>query len=460
MRKSASSQTTHAPVRAPVGPPGNIVFGNLRELQRDPLGFFMSVHKQYGDIVRYRIATLTTFLVVHPDYVKRVLQDNHTNYTKDVLDYKVLKWIVEEGVLLSDHALWLRQRRLMQPAFHRQRIAGLGAMMAQCAHELAESWEAAGTAGQVFDINAEMTRVTMRIVGLALFSLDVGDAVETVGRTFTALDKELIRRFRTGLFLPPVLPTPRDRAFQANRRELDGVVNTIIAQRRASGDDKHDLLGMLLSARDEDTGEGMNDDQLRAEVKTLLLAGHETTANALTWVWYLVSQHPEVEAKLHAELAAVLGGRLPGVEDLPRLTYTRMVIEEALRLYPPAWIVARKAQQGDTFGEYQVPPGSSILISTYVTHRHAEFWDDPERFDPERFSPERSEKRHRYAYFPFGGGPRQCIGNTFALMEAQLILATIAQRYRLRLVPGHVVEPNPLITLQPKHGLKMFVDRR
>lgn len=447
--------------RAPAVPHSNPLLGNLRELQQNALTFLLRAHAEHGDVVRYRLGIFLSYLAVHPDYVKRVLQDNHTNYTKDVIDYKVLGWIVENGVLLSDGPLWLRQRRLMQPAFHRQRIAALGAMMSEVAGELAEAWAPSAAAGAVIDVVHAMTTLTMRVVGRALFSADVGPAVETVGRSFNAMDAELIRRFRSGLIIPPVLPTPRDRAFRAHRKALDGVVDTIIQGRRSSGEREDDLLQMLLEARDEESGEGMTDDQLRAEVKTLLLAGHETTANALTWTWYLLSQYPEVETKLHAELDAVLAGRLPTIDDLPRLVYTRMVFDETLRLYPPAWIVARRAIEGDTLGPYEVEPGAAIILSTYVTHRHREFWEEPERFDPERFRPGRAEKQHRYAYFPFGGGPRQCIGNTFAQMEATLILAALTQRYKLRLPPGHPpVEPLALITLQPRNGLRMVIEPR
>ncbi len=447
--------------RAPAVPHNSPLLGNLRALQRDALSFLLGAHRDHGDVVRYRLALFPSYLVVHPDHVKRVLQDNHANYTKDVIDYKVLGWIVEQGVLLTDGPLWLRQRRLMQPAFHRQRIAALGAMMAEIAGDLAESWAPSAAAGAVLDVAHAMTAVTMRVVGRALFTIDVGAAIDTVSHSFSAMDGELIRRFRSGLIIPPVLPTARDRTFRASRKALDGVVDGIIQSRRSAGAREDDLLQMLLEARDEETGEGMSNDQLRAEVKTLLLAGHETTANALTWAWYLLSQHSEAEARLHTELDEVLGGRLPGLDDLPRLIYTRMVFDEALRLYPPAWIVARRAVKGDTLGPYEVEPGASIVISTYVTHRHREFWEEPERFDPERFRPGRAEKLHRYAYFPFGGGPRQCIGNTFAQMEATLILATLAQRYRLRLAPGHPpVEPLALITLQPRHGLRMIVDPR
>lgn len=444
--------------QAPPGPKGHPILGSMREIQRDPLGALLRTQRMYGDVARYRIAWFRSHLLSHPDYVKRVLQDNHTNYTKDVLDYKAVGWLVERGVLVADGSLWMRQRRLMQPAFHRDRIAGMGAMMARFAGELADRWKPAAKAGTPLEIDKEMTGLTMRIVGHALFSLDMGPAVERVERTFSVINRILVKRFRSGLFFAPVLPTRDDRLFRENRRELDAVVDEIIAERRRAGGDRGDLLSILLAARDEETGESMDDNQLRAEVKTLLLAGHETTANGLSWTLYLLSQNPDVAVRLQAELDAVLGGRLPAVEDLPRLPCTRMVIDEALRLYPPAWIVARRATAAEQFGEYEVPAGGAVVVSPWVTHRHPEFWDDPERFDPSRFDPVKAERHHRYAYFPFGGGPRQCIGNTFALMEAQLILAAVMQRYRLRLAPGQTVEPEALVTLRPKRGLRMFVE--
>jgi cytochrome P450 len=300
----------------------------------------------------------------------------------------------------------------------------------------------------------------MRIAGQTLFSMEVGEEVERVERTFTITNQVLVRRFRRGEFFPPILPTGDDRLFRKNRRELDSVMDGIIAERRRNPGDRGDLLSMLLAAKDEETGEQMNDNQLRSEVKTLLLAGHETTSNALCWTLYLLSQNPGAEAELHRELDSVLGGRLPSIEDLPHLPYLRMVIDESLRVYPPAWLVARRAKEPDTFGDYTLPAGSAIVLSPYITHRHPDFWDDPERFDPTRFDPARAESRHRYAYFPFGGGPRQCIGNSFALMEAQLVLATLAQRYRLRMLAGHRVEPEPLVTLRPRGGLPMTVEAR
>ncbi|MEO8662830.1 MAG: cytochrome P450, partial [Bryobacteraceae bacterium] len=369
-------------------------------------------------------------------------------------------WVVERGVLTADGALWLRQRRLMQPAFHRDRIAAMGDTMAGFAADLADRWETLARQGSPVDLVREMTGLTMRIVGQALFSLDMGPAVETVERTFDAVNKILIRRFRSGQFYPPVLPTRDDRLFRKNRRELDAVVNGIIAERHKNAGGFNDLLSMLLSARDEETGESMDDNQLRAEVKTLLLAGHETTSNALSWTFYLLSQNPAQAATLYEELDRVLAGRTATVGDLPLLPYTRMVLDESMRLYPPAWLIARRAINADTFGGYTVPAGGAVVISSYLTHRHPEFWDEPERFDPTRFQPGAAERRHRYAYFPFGGGPRQCIGNNFALMEAQLILATLAARFHVRLVEGAKVVPEALVTLRPKGGLPMILERR
>ncbi|MDP3767798.1 MAG: cytochrome P450, partial [Dehalococcoidia bacterium] len=255
-------------------------------------------------------------------------------------------------------------------------------------------------------------------------------------------------------------PTPTNLRFRRAMRTLDDIVYGMIEARRNNGADKDDLLSMLLEARDEETGEGMSDKQLRDEVFTMFTAGHETTAAALAWTWYLLSQHPEAEGRLHNELGSVLSGRTPGLDDLQRLPYTRMVIEETLRLYPPVWSIGRMALREDTVLGYRIPAKGQVLLSSYVTHRHPEFWDEPERFDPERFAPERAASRPRYAYFPFGGGPRQCIGNEFAMMEAQLALATLAQRYRLRLVPGQVVEPEPAVTLRPRHGVMVTVEAR
>jgi cytochrome P450 len=308
-----------------------------------------------------------------------------------------------------------------------------------------------------------MMRLTQRTAGLAFFNLDLNNEADTVGRTFTML-LALLLKYSFFPFPPLWVPTPRNRRLQAGLETLNKVVYGIIAERRKRashpGMDTGDLLSMLLAARDEETGEGMSDQQLRDEVMTLLIAGYETTSVALSWTWYLLSQHPNVEQRLHAELDRVLGGQVPTVDSLDKLPYTRMVIQEAMRLYPPAFGLTRRAIAEDEIGSYRIEANSIIFVSQYCTHRHPAFWEEPEVFDPERFTPERSAGRPRFAYFPFGGGPRQCIGNNFAIMEAQLVLATIAQRYYLRLVPGHPVEPQVLVTMRPRYGLPMTLHPR
>jgi len=307
--------------------------------------------------------------------------------------------------------------------------------------------------GEPFDITSEMTRLTLRIVAKALFSTDVSDAEETIGAALTEVNRQLGEFSLLDLFW--MVPTPRKHRFRAAVRALDAVVNRIIEERRRAHYRADDLLTMLLDATDEDTHERMSPSQVRDEVMTLLLAGHETTANALAWTCYLLSQNPGAEGRLRGEVEGVLGDRGANALDLPALRYTRMVVEESMRLFPPAWAISRNTIAEDEIAGYQIPPGTNILISSYITHRHPAFWDNPERFDPERFLPGRSESRPHFAYLPFGGGPRICIGNGFAMAEAQLVLATIVQRYRLRLVPNRPVELHPLITLRPRRGIWM-----
>jgi cytochrome P450 len=304
-----------------------------------------------------------------------------------------------------------------------------------------------------------MMRLTLRIIGQALFTVDLDDESDTVGQAFTTV-LTLLGSYLYLPFPPLSVPTPRNQRMKASIRTLNAVVHRMITQRRQRQVEREDLLSMLLAAQDQETGEGMSDQQVRDEVLTLLFAGHETTANAFTWAWYLLSQHPAVERRLHAELDEVLGNQVPSIEHLSRLPYTRMVIEETLRLYPPGAMLMRHAIAADVIGGYTIPAGSLVFLSPYVTHRHSDYWDEPEVFNPERFTPERVAAHHRYAYFPFGGGPHLCIGNHFAMMEAQLVLATIAQRYRLHLVPGQRVEPQVVTTIRPRDGLQMTLQRR
>jgi cytochrome P450 len=448
-------QTVNRPTSNKVPPhlSSHSLLGVASPMHHDPLGFLLATG-QLGDVVGMRFVFSPAYVIYHPDDVKHVLQENHFNYNKDLFTYHVLQPVVGTGLLTNDGDSWLHQRRLLQPAFHRKRLTAYATQMTEATEAMLNGWHEHEQAARPLDVSEEMMRLTLGIVGQALFSLDLSQETSRVGEAVTTLVK-LLGDYVYAPFPPISIPTPRNRHMQAAIHELDTVVAGIIKQRRVEDTDTGDLLSMLLSARDEDTGEGMTDQQARDEVMTLLIAGHETTANALSWTWYLLSQHPAVESKLHAELATVLGGKPPTVDQLAELPYTSMVLQEALRLYPPAWILSRKALADDELGGFFIPQGSMVIISPYATHRHPAYWEDPEVFDPERFTPERVAARHHYAYYPFGGGPRLCIGSNFAMMEAQLVLATIAQRYRLILTPGYPVVPEAKITLRPRYGMHM-----
>lgn len=454
--------TSHpAMPRTAPGPEGHVLWGSTLDLQRDPLQFLTSSLHKYGDIVRLRfIGNVACHLFNHPDAVEHVLRANFQNYPKGNFALKITRLVTGEGLAASDDEDWLIKRRVLQPAFHRPRLAQLATVMSSAAEAMATDWSRLADTGEPYDIAAEMMRVTLRIVGEALFGIDISQAEDQIGQAMTAVVSYSGYRLTHPLALPEAFPTARNLQYRRAVQTLDRVVLDIIQQRRLTGAEHTDLLSMLMQTRDEETGEGMTPEQLRAEVKTLMISGHETTAVALSWTWYLLSQHPEVEANLWAELSAVLGGRTPTFADLPNLPYTKMVLEEAIRLRPPAWITVRTARNDDTFNGFHIPAGSLIGLSPYVVHRHPAFWEQPETFDPERFSPQRSAGRHKYAYIAFSGGPRLCIGSAFAMMEAQLVLATLAQHYRLELKPGHRVVPELGATMRPRGGLPMLLHTR
>lgn len=446
----------------PPGPNPPWPFGIIRQFQERPLAKLEELTTQYGDAVRFRaIMHFYGYIFCHPDHNKHILQDNNKNYTKlPHPSLLLLTPVIGHGLLTSDGDFWRRQRRLAQPAFHRQRIADFAQTMTEATGVMLDKWQD----GQMLNLAEEMMHLTLEIAGKTLFSIDLTRAADTVGEAFTAVNEEVAALSSTPFAYERLRYVPwwrSSRIIHQNTAVLDNVVQTIIAERRQSGEQKDDLLGMLMAARDEETGEGMDDRQLRDEVMTIMLAGHETTAVALSWVFYLLSQHPAVRTRLEQELADVLGtghtARLPAIADIPQLPYTTMVIEEAMRLYPPAYAIGRFGHEADVIGGYDVPANTIITLSPYLTHRHPAFWEEPLKFDPERFTPERVAERPRYAYLPFGGGPRQCIGNNFAMTEAILLLATIAQRFRAELKPGHQVEMEPLITLRPKGGLPMML---
>lgn len=439
----------------PPGPAGIPLLGSLLETRRDPLHFVLSMACTYGDIAYFSIGPQAGYHLNHPDYIQHVLQSNHTNYNKVNYNFKILKAGLGESLLTSSGEQWLQQRRLIQSAFHSERIARFGSITIEATCEMLEQWRLSARYDQLLDIADEMIHLTLSIVGESLFSVDLDASIDTIAATFARVNEDFAHRFRT-VFVPPFwMPTPRNLAFKRNRSKLDQVVYEIITRRQQSGGPNDDLLGMLLEARDERSGEGMTIRQVRNQVMTFMLAGHETTAALLTWTWYLLATHPAIAQNLTRELDEVLNGRLPSVNDLPALKYTEMVLRESMRLYPPVWFFNRTVIENDEIGGYPIPSGSIVTMSPYTMHRHPAFWQNPEGVDPERFTPKRVKGRHQYVYIPFGGGPRYCIGSTFAMMEAQLILATIAQQYRLVLAPGQQVEPEALLTLRPRYGLKM-----
>ncbi|MBI2755457.1 MAG: cytochrome P450 [Chloroflexi bacterium] len=423
-------------------------------LAADALGTMTAVARERGDFARVRLFTYPGVLVSHPDLIEEVLIAQNRGFVKSLATRR-LRAVLGSGLLTSDGDFWRRQRRLAQPAFHRDRIAAYAAVMVDAAERVAGTWRD----GQQCDVHDEMMRLTLEIVGKTLFSANVGGAAQEIGRAVDDALHFLIRRINSPwVLLPDWVPSPGYGRFIRARRHLDRVVYQMIADHRRQGD-RDDLLSMLLQAQDED-GQPMSDRQVRDEVMTLFLAGHETTAIALSWTWYLLAQHPEVERRLTAELAEVLGGRLPTPADLPSLTYIGHVVAESLRLYPPAWSMGRQATRNLEIGGQPVRKGTVILISQWVLHRDARFFQDPEAFRPERWEDGLAQRLPRFAYFPFGGGPRQCIGNGFALMEATLLLATLAQRYRLALVPGQSIGLDPTITLRPRGGIQMLLHLR
>jgi cytochrome P450 len=439
-----------ATTKLPPAARGLFFVGNAVQLIRDPLGFATRCAREYGDVVRLRFGPVVYYMFNHPDAVEYILRGNHRNFIKD-RGTRLLSSLLGQGLVTSDGELWRRQRRLAQPAFQLDQIQKYSTLMVAYAQRLLGEWRP----GQTRDVHADMMRLTMEIVAQALFSAEVsGEA----GRVARALEE--IMKFWAGpaAIFPWLgkLPTPGNRRNRRASQEVDAIIRGVIARRKAGGPGPDDLLARLLAARDED-GSPMSDQQLRDELVTLFLAGHETTAVALSFCFYLLARHPEVEARLAAELDEVLQGQTPTAAHVPRLRYAEWVVKEAMRLYPPVPSIGREAVDDCEIGGYPVPRGTQITLGQWVVHRDPRWYDDAEAFRPERWDNDLARRLPRGAYFPFGDGPRVCIGNHFAMMEAVLILATVAQRYRLELVPGYTLELLPSITLRPRHGLPMLV---
>ncbi len=422
--------------------------------RRNPLNFLTHLAREYGDIAHFQTGTERVFLLNHPDYIKDVLVTHQANFLN--ARAPLTRSLLGEGLLTSEGDFHRRQRRLSQPAFHRERIAAYARVMVNYGARLRERWQD----NQTLDVSNEMMQLMLGIVGKTLFDTDVEAETEQIGVAM----KEIRELFEMpGLAHSKLLEelplAPAARRFQKARDRLDSIIYRIIAERRRSNTDHGDLISMLLFAQEED-GDRMSDEQVRDEAMTLFLAGHDTTTNALTWAWYLLAQHSDVEAKLYDELDAVLAGRLPSIEDFPRLKYTEMVFAETLRLYPPAWRIGRRVINDYEVGDYLIPAGALVLLSQYVMHRDERYFPDAERFDPERWTAEAREARPPFSYFPFGGGARRCIGEGFARTAGIMLLATLAGAWRMRLSTEHKVEMQPLLTLRPKHGIRMTLQRR
>jgi len=450
----------------PSGPSGHLFLGCLPEFRHDILGFLLDCAKEYGDVVRlpYGLAGIlikgrrdaSAYLLGNPADIKHVLVTNQSNYQR--LWVPAAKQVFGQGLLTSEDPLHLTQRRMMQPSFHQQRIAAYALVMTGKTEQMLKNWQDETTV----DVAEEMKRLTLAIICKTLFDMDLTEEVRNLTEAITVGQHHITLQYRSllALFTPEFLPTRSNRLFQISGEQLNGIIYDMIHKRRERGERSSDLLSMLVNARDEE-GNAMADEQIRDEAMTLFLAGHDTTANALAWTWYLLSQHPEVESRLMTELKDVLAGRTPSFADVSKLVYTGMILSEAMRLYPPAYILVRTAQRDDTLPNgTAIAAGADIFMCQYVVHRNPRYFPDPERFDPERFNPAANQDLPDYAYFPFGGGSRMCIGESFARMEGMLLIAAIAQRFKMTLIPRQTILPEPLVTLRPKHGILMRLTKR
>jgi cytochrome P450 len=442
------------PLGKPPGPIGSPLSGVYRQFRKSPADFLLRTAREYGDVAYFRVGFQKIYLLNRPDLIEEVLVTGQGNFTKSRILQRA-KVLLGEGLLTSEGEFHVRQRKMIQPAFYRDRLTRYASDMVACAESAQAKWRT----GETRDISDEMMRLTLAIVGRTLFAREVNDEAADVGEAMTAIVSTYSSLYSPFSGLIRRLPLPSVRRAHRARKYLDRTIYRMIEERRASGEDHGDLLSMLILASD-DADRRMSDKQVRDEALTLFLAGHETTATALTWTFYLLSQHPDVEARVSNELATVLGDRPPGFDDLQRLAYTEMVLAESMRLYPPAWVIGRMARRHYRLYNFELSPGAICLMSPYVMHRHPQFYPDPEKFDPERFTPEARQARPKFAYFPFGGGPRVCIGERFAWMEGVLVLATVLQNWRMQLAPGQVVEPHPQITLRTRHGVKVALERR
>lgn len=441
------------------GPPPRPVLGNLLELREDPLGFFVGAFREYGDTVRFRWGGTPAVAFFHPDQVQEVLQAKARVLGKRSRGYNRLREAIGNGILNADGEEWVVQRRLMQPAFHAASLRKLAPTMEGACRDLVARFEELANTGEVFDLGAEMMHFTFRVVGETLLGTDVVAEVQRVAEAMPVALGHTVARVYSPVALPLWVPTPGNRRFHAAMGTLRAVVQDVIDRRRAAGRESDDLLSVLVHARDEETGAVMSDENLRDQVLTIFLAGHDTTSHALSWTLYLLAGHAAPARRVGAELAAALGDAPPTADRVADLPVLARTLDEAMRLLPPAWLISRAAAEDVELGGVAVAAGTYVFVSPYVTHRHPEFFENPEGFDPDRFLPEPAGARHRFAYFPFGAGPRVCIGKGFALLEARLALASILQRFRPVLAADARIEPLCEITMKPRFGVPVRLRR-
>lgn len=445
--------------KSPPTLPGYLFF-NPKEIRERPIEFYSRLWKEYGDFVRLPILpNYQMFSVTHPDFAEHVLSTHQERYAKADLVNKPLIMMMGESILTSEGDFWLKHRRLMQPAFHMKQLANLTEVMVRCTESFLKEWENKPD-GEVIDIAAETLKLTLKIAGQTLFSKDISDENSVLGQAFRT-GFEFINYKMNNMFTEPLwFPSARNRRFHQAKQTLNQLVLDIINSRRENPQESHDLLSMLMATRDEETGEGMSDEQLQNEVITLLVAGHETVASSLAWTWYLLAEYIDITERVQDELETVLNGNYPSFEKLPQLEYTRRVFDETLRLYPPVWGVVRTPRQDDEIQGYSLSKGSLVNVISYLIHRHPDFWSNPNEFNPDNFTPQQINQKPKFSYLPFGGGQRICIGKNFALMEAAIIMAMVLQRFKIELISNQVVELDPTFTLRPKYGIQVRIWKR
>lgn len=454
METTIATPMPAAPRRIAPGPRGNFLTGNLAAFKRSPVQMFLDLQRDHGDVARNRMGPLLTHVLSHPKAIEHVLASNAGNYVRGQL-YERFKLFFGNGLLTTDGEYWMRHRRIAQPNFHKRRLDAMTGVIADCGERMVERWRGSLAERQPFDLVPETIRVSLSVLSRTMFNVDLIDSAPKLGPAVEFAIATMLPQTSPYRMLPTWMPTGFNRRIERARAAIHEVVLSVVEERRRKTDDVDDLVSMFLEARDEETGQPLTDVEIRDEVATTLLAGHETSATGLAWTLYALSRYPAVRRRLCEELDSVLAGRAPTLEDLPRLPYLRQVVEESLRLYPPIFVYMRDSVADDEIGGYHIPARSTVFISTNGVHRHPDFWENPEAFDPDRFSPEQAAKRHRYAYLPFGGGQRKCIGFHLALLQMQIIVAIVTQRCELHAVPGLPIDYGHAVSLRPSHGMLM-----